>query len=205
MALPRGFSISHICGIFHIEQSAHFCLLCATFLPWRAKKMKNGVKLEPLSGLHEAVRYGKGDELGVMGILTRRDEGSILLVHHEPSDSWRLPFGFFMPGDGNWVQAAMRMVPRTLVTTADYIDLRMKALGLAREVSRLKQVAVAVGEVSPGSLARFPTQRHSWVKSEEEFTKLCLGSPTPSAMKLLVAAAIEKGAFFKQAQGAIAH
>jgi len=168
--------------------------------------MKNGIKLEPLSGLHEAVRYGKGDELGVMGILMRRDKGSILLVHHEPSDSWRLPFGFFMPGDGNWVGAAIRMVPRTVVTTADYIDLKMKALGMAREVSRLKQVAVAVAEVSPSSLARFPTQRHVWVKSEEEFAELYLGGTRQSAMKLLVAEAIKQGAFFKQVQqGATAH
>lgn len=167
--------------------------------------MKNGVKLEPLSGLHEAVRHGKGDVLGVIGILLRRDEGSILFVRHELTDSWRLPFGLFMPGDGNWVHAAMRMVPRSVVTSADYIDLRMKPLGVAREVSRLKQVAVAVGEVSKSLLARFPTQEHVWVKSEEEFTELYLGSPKQSAMKLLVAEAFKQGAFFKQVQGATAH
>lgn len=166
---------------------------------------QNVVTLGPLSGLHESVRYGKGDELGVVGILTRRGMGGILLVRHEVSNSWRLPFGSFMPGDGNWVQAAMRMVPRSVITTADYIDLRMKPLGVAREVSRLKQVAVAVAEVSPSSLARFPTQEHVWVDNEAQFTNLYLGSPKQSAMKLLVAEAIAKGAFFEKAQGATAH
>ena len=167
--------------------------------------MKNGVKLEPLSGLHEAVRYKKGDELGVVGIITRRGKGGILLVHNEVSNSWRLPFGFFMLGDGSWVGAAMRMVPRSVITTVDYIDLKMKALGVAREVSRLKQVAVATAEVSPSVLARFPTQSHVWVDSEAQFAELCLGAPALPPMKLLVAEAIKKGAFFKQAQGAMAH
>jgi hypothetical protein len=168
--------------------------------------MEKGITLEHLSGLHEAVRYGKGDELGVVGILTRKGEGSILLVHHAASDSWRLPFGFFAPGDGNWVGAALRMVPDSVVANVDYIGLKMKALGVAREVSRLKQVAVVVGEVPPSSLARFPTQRHSWVRSEEEFAELCLGSSMQSAMKLLVAEAIKKGAFFEKVQQrAVAH
>jgi hypothetical protein len=170
---------------------------------------QNVVTLGPLSGLHEAVCYRKGDELGVVGILTRRDEGGILLVHHEVSNSWRLPFGYFAPGDGNWVGAAIRMVPRSVVATVDYIDLRMKALGVAREVSCLKQVAVAVGEVSRSSLERFPTQKHTWARSADEFFRLYFKSPEQppklSAMQQLVVEAIKKGAFFTQAQGAMAH
>lgn len=163
-----------------------------------------GFLLPPL-GLHELVCVKAGESVGVAGIITRRDTGGVLLIHHEKTDSWRFPFSVFKPGDGSLLRAVLRMIPHTVVMKPHENFMRMQFVPIGRaSIAHFKMVAFTGIQVPGALIERFPEMRCVWVTNEAEFAKYYQQTPKQSVMRELVAEAVRKGAFFGHEQGAMA-